>query len=73
MSHPNNQIQTDTPVLRLRDVIAKTKLKKSTIYSKIKAKTFPASICVGGLAYWSSDAIDHWIKANILDHCDSAN
>ena len=67
----SNQPQNVT-VLRLREVIAKTKLKKSTIYNKIKAQTFPSSVLVGGIAYWSADAVDGWIKANILDHCDSA-
>jgi prophage regulatory protein len=53
--------QTDY-LLRLRDVIEKTSLSRSTIYRRIDDKTFPKPVKVGDFAVrWKSSAIDGWI------------
>jgi prophage regulatory protein len=53
--------QTDY-LLRLRDVIEKTSLSRSTIYRRIDDRTFPKPVKVGDFAVrWKSSAIDGWI------------
>jgi prophage regulatory protein len=43
----SEQIQTALTILRRRQVEAATGLSRSTIYSRIKAKTFPPSVQLG--------------------------
>lgn len=50
-------------IIRLKDVIAKCGLSKSTIYLQIAKGTFPKQVlltqrCVG----WIEDDIDQWIS-----------
>ena len=48
--------------LRLAQVIQRTALSRTTIYSKIRAKEFPASVNLGSrhITAWLSDEIDAW-------------
>jgi len=57
--------------LRLSEVLEKTKLKKSTVYSRIKKGEFPKSILIGGLAFWRKTDIQQWIDEQ-LAHRDSS-
>jgi prophage regulatory protein len=44
----------------------RTGLSRSTLYAKIKAGEFPASISLGDRAVgWPSNEIDEWIAARI--------
>ena len=54
--------------LRLPQVIARTALSRTTIYSKIRAKEFPASVNLGScqITAWLSDEIDAWADAQVL-------
>lgn len=67
----NQQTQTaaaQTPqaprrVLRLPEVIQKTGLSRTTLYTMSKAGNFPESISLGGKAMgWIEAEIDHWIE-----------
>jgi prophage regulatory protein len=50
-------------ILRTREVIALTKMPRSTIYDQIKDGTFPAPFKIGRQAVaWTSDQIEEWIK-----------
>jgi len=55
---------TDTPdrILRIRKVLERTGLSRSTMYRKIQQGTFPKSIqiserCVG----WRESVVDRWL------------
>lgn len=51
-------------ILRLRQVIDKTGLTKSTIYRRIKAGEFPGPVDLGGyIAGWRQSEIDAWIAS----------
>ena len=55
--------------LRLRDVLAITKLGKTTIYKMMKNGTFPNSVRLNdvGVAYWRKSDVEGWVKTTILD------
>lgn len=49
-------------LLRLRDVIARTTLSRTTIYRRIGEGTFPTNIHISdGLVAWYESDIDAWI------------
>jgi len=53
-------------LLRLPDVEARTGLKKSAIYTGMKAGTFPRCLKLGPrTSAWSSSEVDAWIAARI--------
>lgn len=50
-------------VLRLPEVITKTGLSRTTLYTMSRAGQFPESISLGGKAMgWIEAEIDHWIE-----------
>ncbi len=54
---------TSKIILRLPGVMARTGLKRSTIYVKMGESTFPLAIKLGPRAVgWDSDEIDSWIQ-----------
>ncbi|OOH88700.1 hypothetical protein BMT54_08335 [Pasteurellaceae bacterium 15-036681] len=58
--------QANERFLRLEDVIAKTGLKRSTIYSKIKSGEFPKSIAISANSVaWLESEINHWIQIKV--------
>lgn len=49
-------------VLRLRQVVAQTGLSRSTIYARIKDRTFPTPVKLGGRSVgWLASDIDRWL------------
>ncbi len=57
-----NVLRKTERLLRRSDVEAKTGLKKTAIYSRIKAGTFPASVDIGpGVVRWREGEIDAWL------------
>ncbi|MDR9424381.1 MAG: AlpA family transcriptional regulator [Marinobacter sp.] len=59
-------------ILRLRDVMEKTGLARSTVYKYIEAGTFPKPIDLGGRSVgWVDQEINDWIleKINQRDSC----
>ena len=51
-------------VLKLKEVVKKSALSKSSLYEKIKRGTFPAPIKLGERASgWIDDEVDEWIEA----------
>ena len=56
-----------TRFLRLPEVIARTGLKRSSIYAAIQAGTFPAQIPLGERAVgWDESEVSAWIESRIL-------
>lgn len=59
-------------ILRLRDVMEKTGLARSTVYKYIEAGTFPKPIDLGGRSVgWVDEEINDWILEKITqrDSC----
>lgn len=49
--------------LRLADVETKVGLKKTEIYKRIKTRTFPAPVKLGGAARWLEADLDAWMQS----------
>jgi prophage regulatory protein len=55
-----------TALLRLPSVIARTGLRRSTIYRLARIGEFPRPIALGSrVSAWPSDEVDAWISARI--------
>lgn len=53
-------------LLRRREVEAKTGLSRSTIYQRIREKTFPLPISLGSKSVgWIKSEIDEWIAERV--------
>lgn len=53
--------------LRLKDVMEKTGLSKSAIYSKIKEGEFPASVPIGSRTVaWVDSDVEKWLEWRLL-------
>jgi prophage regulatory protein len=58
----SEQIKTALTILRRRQVEAVTGLSRSTIYSRIKAKTFPPAVQLGTRTVgWRAGDIEAWL------------
>ncbi|KAF3999192.1 helix-turn-helix transcriptional regulator [Glaciimonas immobilis] len=57
-------------ILRVKDVIAKTGIKRTNLYRQVKAKTFPAPINLGAKAIgWIENEVDAWIESRMDARC----
>jgi len=55
-------------LLKLKEVVAKTGICRSSIYSKISEGTFPKPVKLGERAVaFVSDEVDKWISQRILE------
>ena len=60
------QLQQALAILRRKQVEARTGLRRSTIYAKIAAGEFPASIRLGARSVgWIESEISEWLKSRI--------
>lgn len=58
MSHQNAE-----RIIRLRSVLDRTGLSRSTLYRKIQEGTFPRQIRIGiRCAGWRESAVNEWLK-----------
>ncbi|WP_313243893.1 helix-turn-helix transcriptional regulator [Stenotrophomonas rhizophila] len=63
MSSTTEITQAPRRLLRLKQVLDRTGLPKSTMNSRISAGTFPKQIPVGSSVRWLESQVDAWIKA----------
>ena len=55
-----------TSILRLPEVKSRTGLSRSTIYLRMKNKSFPCQITLGGRAVgWVEEDINQWLAEKI--------
>jgi len=55
-------------VIRLPNVLAKTGLKRASLYKKIASKEFPPAIRLGERSVgWLLDEVDAWIQDRITE------
>jgi prophage regulatory protein len=58
--------QFSLEILRRREVQARTGLSRSTIYERVRAKTFPLPISLGSQSVgWLKSEIDEWIAERV--------
>lgn len=64
--------QSPRRLLRLKQVLDRTGLPKSTMYSRISAGTFPKQVPVGSSVRWLESEVEAWIQALVdqRDHPD---
>ena len=70
MPAANEPVEQPKPrrLLRLTDVMDRVPLCKTTIYSRIRAGTFPAPVPLGGdMVGWVESEVDAWIGDRIAD------
>ncbi|OOW67140.1 hypothetical protein Xmar_07990 [Xanthomonas axonopodis pv. martyniicola] len=51
--------------LRIREVMIRTGLSKSTIYAKIRLKEFPSPVSLGSISAWVESEISEWMDAQV--------
>ena len=56
-------MDVEVKILRMRDVMERTRCSKSKVYSMIKRGEFPSPVKVGGVALWPRAAVDAWCAA----------
>lgn len=57
-------IDPEQQLLRLKEVMIRTGIKKSVLYERIKKGTFPPGVDIGGgYRRWRASDIDDWIAA----------
>ncbi|MBV7387227.1 AlpA family phage regulatory protein [Pasteurellaceae bacterium TAE3-ERU1] len=61
---------TEKRFLRIAEVIAKTGLKRATIYKRMKVGKFPNNVDIGGCVAWLSTDIDQWIDDTLQQNKD---
>lgn len=62
------QLERALTILRRKQVEARTGLSRSTIYARIKSRTFPAPISLGGNAVgWIESEIDAFLSARVQE------
>ncbi|HLY91355.1 MAG TPA: AlpA family phage regulatory protein [Acetobacteraceae bacterium] len=59
-------------ILRIRTVLARTGLSRSTLYRKVGAGTFPRQVriaerCMG----WRESAVNEWLRDTLVGQCQS--
>jgi prophage regulatory protein len=64
---PQTEAHTARRLLRLREVLARIPLKRSTIYARVAAGTFPKPVPLGSphAVAWLESEIDAWISRQI--------
>lgn len=68
MTQPATTGTSPPQLLRLRDVLTRTGLARSTLYAMIQAGAFPKNVKLGARSSaWSSAEVDGWIAARIAD------
>ncbi|MGV6491329.1 helix-turn-helix transcriptional regulator [Stenotrophomonas rhizophila] len=63
MTNANEIPQAPRRLLRLKQVLDRTGLPKSTMYSRISAGTFPKQVPVGSSVRWLESEVEAWIQA----------
>lgn len=64
-----NTPETPAPrLLRMPQVLARVGLKKTVIYDRIKAGTFPKPVKLGSASAWPENEVDAWITQQIEQH-----
>ncbi|WP_369942752.1 helix-turn-helix transcriptional regulator [Xanthomonas medicagonis] len=54
--------------LRIREVLARTGLPKSTLYDRIRVGSFPKPVPLGGtLSAWVESEVEDWMAARIAE------
>ncbi len=52
-------------LIKIRDVMYRTGLARSTIYKFIKTKEFPKQVSLGSASAWVESEVDTWILKQI--------
>ncbi|CAD7379494.1 AlpA family transcriptional regulator [Xanthomonas arboricola] len=61
----SNTPTTTQRLLRLRDVLERVGMSKSTLYSRIRDKTFPKPLHLGTSSVWVESEVADWINDQI--------
>lgn len=65
MNAPEQHIHNRTRLLRMPQVIDLVGLKKTVIYERIKAGSFPKPIKLGSASAWPEHEVEAWISQQV--------
>jgi prophage regulatory protein len=65
MNTPEQHVHNSTRLLRMPQVLDRVGLKKTVIYERIKAGTFPKPIKLGSASAWPESEVDNWIAQQV--------
>lgn len=65
MNAPDTHLQANTRLLRMPQVLDRVGLKKTVIYERIKAGTFPKPIKLGSASAWPEHEVENWIAQQV--------
>ena len=65
MTNTTSIAQAPRRLLRLKQVLDRTGLPKSTMYSRISAGTFPKQVPVGASVRWLESEVEEWIQLQV--------
>ncbi|WP_420009069.1 helix-turn-helix transcriptional regulator [Xanthomonas sacchari] len=51
--------------LRIREVLARTGLSKSTLYARVRVGEFPKPVPLGTLSAWVESEVEAWMEARV--------
>lgn len=52
-------------LIRIKEVMNRTGLARSTVYKFMKLDKFPKQVAIGGMVAWNESEIDDWISLHI--------
>jgi len=65
-AHNKSGLPTNHRFLRLRDVMARTRLARSTVYALVSAGKFPRQVSVGARSVvWVEAEVQDWMQGRI--------
>ncbi|RFF46221.1 helix-turn-helix transcriptional regulator [Xanthomonas campestris] len=56
---------TTQRLIRLPDVLERVGMSKSTLYSRVRAGTFPKPVHLGTLSAWVESEVGNWVATQI--------
>jgi prophage regulatory protein len=65
-SYGSSQACTVKKLIKIKDILARIPVSRTSLYGRIKAGKFPAPTHLGGFgSFWDADEIDAWIQAHL--------
>lgn len=65
MNSTTSIAQAPRRLLRLKQVLDRTGLPKSTMYSRISTGTFPKQVPIGASVRWLESEVEEWIQSQV--------
>lgn len=62
----NSSQQAPLKIIRMREVLQRTGLTRSTVYAQMKAGIFPSNFKIGlSVSGWNASEVDEWVRSRV--------